>query len=553
MTDEAIIKIPSGEVIEEEDDEAPGPTISLPDSGDVGEGGKLGMIVQLVKKCLGVKDIAAMRLSLPASLLEPLPNLEYWHYLDRPDLFAAINDSSDPFERILAVVRFIFTKDLKFVHGKVCKPYNSVLGEHFRGHWDVPPVSYSSDPTQPPILRVHTTVPHPPAAQGSETVSVKSNRSGKSSKSTRSGLSLTSTSKGKTSPTLSTAPTSLAGDAGLSKLSLSPFNGSGKNEDKDKDKDKDHIRVVYVTEQVSHHPPVSAYYASCPGRGVEMAGVDQISAKVSGTTLRVAPGSFNKGIYINLTTGPGMGEKYHITHPVANVNGILRGSFYITVGDSTIVTCVGAKGVSYRAVIEYKEESWLGRAHFLVEGVIHTYDESSTEHEEWTKVKHVPTARVVAVFDGCWRNHIRWRRTAASPPGPSTPTSGASSPSTPSFSTPSLSETEYATLVDLSTLFVVPKKVRPLERQLPNESRKLWDAVTTRLLAKEYGEATKAKLAIEQKQRDEAGDRKRKGVQFIPQYFEQDISSGIPLLTAAGRKAVEEELKECSDAWPSSP
>jgi hypothetical protein len=91
-------------------------------------------------------------------------------------------------------------------------------------------------------------------------------------------------------------------------------------------------------------------------RGVEMAGIDQISAKVSGTTVRVAPGSFNKGIYINLTSGPGMGEKYHITHPVANVNGILRGSFYITVGDSTIVTCVGAKGVAYRAVIEYKEE-----------------------------------------------------------------------------------------------------------------------------------------------------------------------------------------------------
>lgn len=552
MADEAIVKIPSGEVLEDDDSEAPGPTISLPDSGDVGEGGKLSMIVQLVKKCLGVKDIAAMRLSLPASLLEPLPNLEYWHYLDRPDLFAAINDSNDPFERILAVVRFIFTKDLKFVHGKVCKPYNSVLGEHFRGHWDVPPVSYSSDPTQPPILRVHTSVPPSQVtlAQGSETVSVKSNRSGKSSKSTRSGLSLTSASKGKTSPTLSTAPTSL-GDAGLSKLSLSPLNGSGSGRDKDKDKDKDHIRVIYVTEQVSHHPPVSAYYASCPSRGVEMAGIDQISAKVSGTAVRVAPGSFNKGIYINLTSGPGMGEKYHITHPVANVNGILRGSFYITVGDSTIVTCVGAKGVAYRAVIEYKEESWLGRAHFLVEGVIHTYNEGSTEHVEWTKVKHVPTARVVAVFDGCWRNHIRWRRTAASPPAPST-SSAASSPSTSSFSTPSLSETEYATLVDLSTLFVVPKKVRPLERQLPNESRKLWDGVTTRLLAKEYGEATKAKLAIEQKQRDEAGERKRKGVQFIPQYFEKDISSGIPVLTSAGRKAVEEELKECSETWPSS-
>jgi len=43
-----------------DDDDAPGPPISVPDSGDTGEGGKIKMIVQLVKKCLGVKDIAAM-------------------------------------------------------------------------------------------------------------------------------------------------------------------------------------------------------------------------------------------------------------------------------------------------------------------------------------------------------------------------------------------------------------------------------------------------------------------------------------------------------------
>lgn len=42
------------------DDDAPGPPISVPDSGDTGEGGKLKMIIQLVKRSLGVKDIAAM-------------------------------------------------------------------------------------------------------------------------------------------------------------------------------------------------------------------------------------------------------------------------------------------------------------------------------------------------------------------------------------------------------------------------------------------------------------------------------------------------------------
>lgn len=529
MVDAVVADTPTAPEDATVDGDAPGPAISVPDSGDTGEVGRLRMIVQLVKKSLGVKDIAAMRLSLPASLLEPLPNLEYWHYLDRPDLFAAINDHDDPFERMIAVVRFTFTKDLKFIHGKVCKPYNSVLGEHFRSHWDVPPVHYSSDPAKRPILRTHATHTHsaPPSttALPFETLSVKSGHSESSFKSIRNGLSLFT----KIKPGPSTTPTpedpvieaELSGS--MSNLSL----GSGEA------RNSDHIRVAYLTEQVSHHPPVSAYYASCPARSIEMKGIDQISSKVSGTTLRVAPGSFNKGIFIDITGGPGEGERYHVTHPVASVNGILRGNFYITVADSTIITCTGGNGrQQLRAVIEYKDESWIGKAHFLVEGVIHTYDEDDTEFEQWTKVRHVPQSYVLAHFEGCWRGQIRWRRTDSA--------SGSCS----SVSLPITSE--YETLVDLSALQVVPKVVRPLHKQLPNESRKLWDSVTSRLLNKEYSDATKHKLVIEQRQRDEANERKRKGQEFIPHYFEKDISSGVPTLTAEGWKALEEELQESS-------
>jgi len=59
---------------------------------------------------------------------------------------------------------------------------------------------------------------------------------------------------------------------------------------------------------------------------------------------------------------------------------------------------------------------------------------------------------------------------------------------------------------------VIPKMVRPLDKQLPRESRRLWDNVTTRLLRKEFGDATKEKVAIEQRQRDEAAERKRQGI-----------------------------------------
>lgn len=34
--------------------------------------------------------------------------------------------------KVLEVLRFWFTKDLKYAKGKPCKPYNSCLGEFFR-------------------------------------------------------------------------------------------------------------------------------------------------------------------------------------------------------------------------------------------------------------------------------------------------------------------------------------------------------------------------------------------------------------------------------------
>src|ERR1700733_995679 len=49
-------------------------------------------------------------------------------------------------------------------HGKICKPYNSVLGEFFLAHWDVvPPVYPSDDRTQPPIQHLYLLNPKPPS------------------------------------------------------------------------------------------------------------------------------------------------------------------------------------------------------------------------------------------------------------------------------------------------------------------------------------------------------------------------------------------------------
>ena len=506
------------------------------------------MIMQLVKKCLGVKDIASMRLSLPASLLEPIPNLEHSQYLDRPDIFAAINDDKDELMRMLAVIRFCFTKDLKYVHGKVCKPYNSVLGEFFRAHWDIVPVS-QTDPLVPSIYTSQAAAASatPSLVAHSETASIKSRKN----EPIGAARSVTDLAPGRTSaeaPSSTAAADNLA--AGVSSLSLTSSASQGD--------DRERVRIAYLTEQVSHHPPISAYYAACPSRHIEMLGIDQVAAKVSGTTLRVAPGSFNKGIYIKLSGGPGAGETYQLTHPTATVNGLLRGSFYVTIGESTIITCEkeGGEGQQrYRAVLEYKEESWLGRAQYLIEGVIHTYIQGETAHESWTRVKNVPTSKVVAHIDGSWRHLIRWRYSSFPKSTSSSSSSSNLSPeSAQGHPRPSTSSSkihlpesdEWATLVDLSTLRIIPKGVRPIENQLPRESRNLWQAVTKRLLSKEYGDATREKVNIEQIQRDEAAERKRTGEEFVPAFFEKDLVRGWSELTEKGRKMVEEEMAEPS-------
>ncbi|KAI9507142.1 hypothetical protein F5148DRAFT_981805 [Russula earlei] len=535
--------------IESEKDEADTPTAATIDvADDTGEAGRLKMIVQLVKRSFGVKDLAAMRLSLPASLLEPIPNLEYWHYLDRPDLLVTINDHDDPFDRMLAVLRFAFSKELRHLRGKPCKPYNSVLGENFRMHWEVSPIAYDPD-DHIPIITAHVDSPPKPHLPHLETGTIKAVKG--SLKSARVGAfgSLLSM-KGWSSPTVDKSPpTAVESNASAqrSNLSLASSTHTGESGSGSVSASTTSpptsmstagnitLRVAYLTEQISHHPPISAYVAVCPARHISLSGIDQISVRVlPSASIRVSSGVMNKGLFVSIGGGPGAGERYQITHPVAHVNGILRGSFYVTAHESTIVTCTGGPGVGngemLRTIIEYKEESWLGKSHFLIEGVVHRYNPSSHEHEEWTRVKHVPAACAEAYLEGCWRNVVRWRPASAV-----AATSGAAGGASTSD--------DWMTLIDLAPLHVVPKRVRPIPKQLPTESRRLWESVTTRLLRKEFGEATRAKHVIEQRQRDEAAERKRRGLEFVPRYFEKDIQSGVPTLTQAGKDALEEELK----------
>lgn len=61
---------------------------------------------------------------------------------------------------------------------------------------------------------------------------------------------------------------------------------------------------------------------------------------------------------------------------------------------------------------------------------------------------------------------------------------------------------------------IIKKQVRPISQQEDNESRKLWKEVTAGLRFNEIDKATNAKQSLEQKQRDEAKERKDSGKEW---------------------------------------
>ena len=158
------------------------------------------------------------------------------------------------------------------------------------------------------------------------------------------------------------------------------------------------VRVSYLTEQTSHHPPVSAFFVDCPEKGLTARGFDQISAKFTGTSIKVTPGEHNLGIFITLAKRDN--EQYQLTHPAAHLGGLLRGALSVTVGDQCYVTCAKTK---IKTILHYVEEGWLGKTQNRVEGVVFRYD---PDNDNKTRIRDVPDKDVLARITGNWREKL---------------------------------------------------------------------------------------------------------------------------------------------------
>ncbi|ORX92753.1 hypothetical protein K493DRAFT_316390 [Basidiobolus meristosporus CBS 931.73] len=268
---------------------------------------------------------------------------------------------------------------------------------------------------------------------------------------------------------------------------------------RDIESEPDKVRVIFVAEQTSHHPPVSAFHYECPEKGVSAWGSDHICARFTGTSVKVSSGSYSSGIHVRLANRDN--EEYRLTHPTASIQGWLKGSLYITVSEYCTITCPKS---GLKAVIEYKEESWLGKPKFLVEGKIFRQNFSDEGAEEPVKLKSIPEDQVVGKVEGSWRGRIYGTRT---------------------------DNNQSTMLLDMNALQVIPKLVKPISEQNENESRRVWSKVTELIIKKDFNNATKAKHALEDLQRQKASERLASGSAFVPQLFHLDTSRpGYPTL-----------------------
>lgn len=73
--------------------------------------------------------------------------------------------------------------------------------------------------------------------------------------------------------------------------------------------------------------------------------------------------------------------------------------------------------------------------------------------------------------------------------------------------------------VDVKQLPIYKKNVRPIKEQSDDESRRVWLDVAAGLRFNDIDRATNAKCKLEQKQREEAKQRKENGTEWETKYF----------------------------------
>ncbi|XP_054102894.2 oxysterol-binding protein-related protein 10 isoform X1 [Callithrix jacchus] len=246
-----------------------------------------------------------------------------------------------------------------------------------------------------------------------------------------------------------------------------PHSPAGCHEHPTADDPSKSYKLRFVAEQVSHHPPISCFYCECKEKRLCVNTHVWTKSKFMGMSVGVS--MIGEGVLRLLEHG----EEYVFTLPSAYARSILTIP-WVELGGKVSINCAKT---GYSATVTFHTKPFYG----------------GKVHRVTAEVKHNPTNTIVCKAHGEWNGTLEF--------------------------TYSNGETK---VIDTTTLPVYPKKIRPLEKQGPMESRNLWREVTRYLRLGDIDAATEQKRHLEEKQRVEERKRENLRTPWKPKYFIQE-------------------------------
>ncbi|KAM9384748.1 oxysterol-binding protein-related protein 9 isoform 4-T5 [Pholidichthys leucotaenia] len=226
--------------------------------------------------------------------------------------------------------------------------------------------------------------------------------------------------------------------------------------------------VCFVAEQVSHHPPISAFYAECLSKKIQFNAHIWTKSKFLGMSIGVH--NIGQGCVSCLEHD----EHYILTFPNGYGRSILTVP-WVELGGECNISC-SKSGYSANIVFHTKP-FYGGKKHRITADIFSPNDKKS-----------------FCSIEGEW-NGVMYAKWATG---------------------------ENTVFIDTKKMGIIKKKVRKLEDQLEYESRRLWKDVTVNLKLKDIDAATEAKHRLEEKQRAEARERKENEQQWETRLFHED-------------------------------
>uniref|UniRef100_A0A3B3R8P0 Oxysterol-binding protein n=2 Tax=Paramormyrops kingsleyae TaxID=1676925 RepID=A0A3B3R8P0_9TELE len=229
--------------------------------------------------------------------------------------------------------------------------------------------------------------------------------------------------------------------------------------------------TFYIAEQVSHHPPISAFYVSNKKDGFCINGSILAKSKFYGNSLSAILDGKARLLFL------ARNEEYVITMPYAHCKGILYGTMTLELGGKITIICEKTK---LATELEFKLKPFLGS--------------SCSVNQIFGKIRLGDD--VLATVDGHWDGEVFIHE----------------------------KKTGHQEMLWNPTLDVrqrrLKRQVVRLDQQGMFESERLWQHVTSAIMSQDQEQATQEKFVLEEAQRQEAKDRGDK--LWIPRLFNLD-------------------------------